>query len=65
MLVPATARLYLNRQINVKGMIDHNTICYQAFVKRGWSWGGDWQAIKGYVDYHHFEKDPKAVLGKL
>lgn len=34
-----------------------NDVCYQAFAKRGWDWGGDWQERKGYVDYQHFAKD--------
>lgn len=62
LLVPKNGAQYLDRETKVKGMIDRNSICYQAFIKRGWSWGGDWQPIKGYVDYHHFEKDPLEVL---
>lgn len=58
LLVPKTAISYLNRENKVKGMITRDTACYQAFTKRGWDWGGDWQEKKGYVDYHHFEKDP-------
>lgn len=35
-------------------MIDHDDICYQIFVKYGFSWGGDWNSVK---DYQHFEKE--------
>jgi len=27
----------------------------QAFLRLGWTWGGDWKSLK---DYMHFEKDP-------
>ncbi len=65
LLVPKTGAEYLDRKNNVKGMIHTDTICYQAFIKRGWKWGGDWQQSRGYVDLHHFEKDPRDVLGHL
>jgi len=55
-IVPQNGAAYLDRDNPVKGMIDHDSICYQAFIKRGWVWGGDWQETRGYVDYHHFEK---------
>ncbi|HAX73596.1 MAG TPA: hypothetical protein DCY20_08730, partial [Firmicutes bacterium] len=28
----------------------------EAFVSRGWTWGGDWNSLK---DYQHFEKKLK------
>ncbi len=62
LLVPKAGAAYLNRDHQVKGMIHPDTTCYQAFAKRGWKWGGDWKTSRGYVDYHHFEKDPIAVL---
>ncbi len=62
LIVPKCGAQYLNRESVVKGMIDHESICYQAFFKRGWTWGGDWKEPRGYVDYQHFEKDPKVVL---
>jgi hypothetical protein len=63
LIVPAKGAPYLDRHSQVKGMIQHDSACYQAFTKRNWKWGGDWQSQKGYVDYHHFEKDPQEVLG--
>lgn len=65
LIVPATGASYLDRENRVKGMIHPDTVCYKAFTKRGWKWGGDWQTERGYVDYHHFEKDPKDVLELL
>lgn len=53
-----------NKENPVKGMINPDSVCYTAFTKRGWKWGGDWQTERGYVDYHHFEKDPTEVLNE-
>lgn len=64
LIVPKTGAPYLNRENPVKGMINPDSVCYTAFTKRGWKWGGDWQAERGYVDYHHFEKDPTEVLNE-
>jgi hypothetical protein len=50
---PATARMYANRKAIRKGMIVKGNACYNAFKKRGWSWGGEWKSVK---DYQHFEK---------
>ena len=36
-----------------EGTITHESPIYKAFVKYGWSWGGDWSGGK---DYQHFEK---------
>lgn len=44
---------YIDREQNVKGMITKGDTCYEAFTKRGWTWGGDWTSLK---DYQHFEK---------
>ncbi|MFM8473823.1 MAG: M15 family metallopeptidase [Candidatus Kapaibacterium sp.] len=35
------------------GTIVRGDAAYTAFVKRGWTWGGDWKNEK---DYQHFEK---------
>lgn len=45
--------LYLNRASGAGHMITHEDICYQTFIKYGFSWGGDWKNPK---DYQHFEK---------
>ncbi len=44
---------YIDRELNVKGMITKGDACYEAFTKRGWTWGGDWTSLK---DYQHFER---------
>jgi len=51
---PAEATEYINRKNVKKGMIIKNDPCYEAFIKRGWTWGGEWKTLK---DYQHFEKD--------
>ena len=50
---PDTAYDYVNRNTVVKGMIVKGDACYNAFIKRGWSWGGNWRN----PDYQHFEKN--------
>lgn len=36
------------------GTIIKGSLIYNEFIKRGWSWGGDWNSLK---DYQHFEKE--------
>lgn len=50
---PEGGRNFLNREDITKGMITKGDICYEAFTKRGWTWGGEWNSLK---DYQHFEK---------
>ena len=51
--VPHNAEKYLDRSLCEKGMIKSQNICYNAFTKRGWEWGGSWTDP---VDLHHFQK---------
>jgi hypothetical protein len=44
---------YLERSEARPGMITEGDICFQAFVSRGWTWGGYWSN----PDYQHFEKN--------
>ncbi|MGL4338262.1 MAG: M15 family metallopeptidase, partial [Turicibacter sp.] len=53
MILPASGMHYANRDQEVIGMIKKGDPVYEAFISRGWSWGGDWTSIK---DYQHFEK---------
>ncbi|MFZ5354099.1 MAG: M15 family metallopeptidase [Bacillota bacterium] len=50
---PETGKDYLDRSNIRKGMIIEGDICYNAFVGRGWIWGGSWKSTK---DYQHFQK---------
>lgn len=52
-VLPDGSQTFLNREVYQQGMILKGDICYNAFISRGWSWGGDWQSLK---DYQHFEK---------
>lgn len=58
-LLPKTAETFLDRTLLQRGLIVENDVCYQAFTKRGYTWGGNWN--KPYKDYHHFEKDPSTL----
>lgn len=51
---PSNAHPYVDRDEQVRGMIKKGDALFNAFTSRGWSWGGDWTALK---DYQHFEKE--------
>ncbi len=51
---PANSTPYTDRTIYKKGMITKGDDLYNAFISRGWNWGGEW---KGKKDYQHFEKN--------
>lgn len=53
LVLPPAGAQYLDRTQEQKGMILVGDDCYQAFIKRGWEWGGDWEE---FSDYHHFQK---------
>jgi cell wall-associated NlpC family hydrolase len=51
-VTPPASKKYLTS--DALGKITKNDPAYQAFISRGWSWGGDWS---GKIrDYQHFEK---------
>lgn len=49
---PPEGEIYKDRKNIRKGMIIKNDVAYNAFTKRGWKWGGEWNN----PDYQHFEK---------
>ncbi len=49
---PPEGSPYKDRKNIRKGMIIKNDAAYNAFIKRGWKWGGEWSN----PDYQHFEK---------
>ncbi|MDL2236043.1 M15 family metallopeptidase, partial [Christensenellaceae bacterium OttesenSCG-928-L17] len=53
-VAPENGTKYADRSLRLRGMIDHDDLCYQVFSSYGWSWGGDW---KGDKDYQHFSKN--------
>lgn len=52
-IVPTNGEVFLDRTIQCRGVINEEDICYQAFIKRGWQWGGHFSTC---VDYQHFYK---------
>lgn len=51
-VLPESGKEYLDRSNIRKGMIVEGNPCYNAFKRRGWTWGGEWKSLK---DYQHFE----------
>lgn len=52
-ILPKSARSYTDRELDCEYYIKKDDICYNAFIKRGFTWGGDWKSVK---DYQHFER---------
>ncbi|MCL2406253.1 MAG: M15 family metallopeptidase [Defluviitaleaceae bacterium] len=50
---PAAGVEYLDRTYVRPGMIVPGDVVYNAFMSRGWTWGGYWTWPR---DYHHFER---------
>ncbi len=44
---------YIDRTTGLPHVITEEDICYQIFIKYGFTWGGSWTNIK---DYQHFQK---------
>lgn len=53
-VLPIEGKKYVDRNKIKTGMILKNDVCYNAFINKGWEWGGDWKTMK---DYQHFEKN--------
>ena len=51
---PAAGEAYTNRSYARPGMIVPGNVVYNAFISRGWTWGGNWTRPR---DYHHFERN--------
>lgn len=56
LILPPSGADFVERNSDVKGKICPGNVCYNAFVSRGWEWGGDWTDID---DNHHFQKYPR------
>lgn len=52
-ILPPNSLEYIDRNNIRNGMIVKGDACYNAFVSRGWAWGGEWKTMK---DYQHFQK---------
>lgn len=49
---PANGEPYADRDAVFEHKIDVNDMCFNAFARRGFVWGGTWNSVK---DYQHFE----------
>lgn len=54
-VTPVEGAQYEDRSLDCPYYIHEGDACYQAFIKRGFTWGGDWKNNK---DYQHFQKEP-------
>ncbi len=54
LISPEGSEQYADRTAEFEHKIEKGDVCYKAFTKRGWKWGGEWE---GTVDYQHFYKD--------
>jgi hypothetical protein len=52
-VTPVEGAKYEDRTLDCPYYISEGDICYQAFIKRGFTWGGEWKNNK---DYQHFQK---------
>lgn len=53
-VTPVEGAMYEDRSLDCPYYIRPEDVCYQAFIKRGFTWGGDWKNKK---DYQHFQKE--------
>lgn len=56
-IAPENAAAYTDRTADCKYYIRKGDVCYNAFIKRGFTWGGEWKTLK---DYQHFQKEPES-----
>ena len=52
-VIPEGSEDYADRSVDNPYYIQKDDVCYKAFTKRGFTWGGEWENTK---DYHHFQK---------
>lgn len=55
-ITPDNGIKYADRSLDCAYYIKKDDLCYEAFMKRGFTWGGDW---KNQKDYQHFQKIPE------
>lgn len=52
-VLPENGAEYADRTLENPYYIQKDDVCYKAFTKRGFTWGGEWENSK---DYQHFQK---------
>lgn len=65
MILPPSGSKYVDRTLDQPGLIQADGMVVNAFKKQGFTWGGDWMPIKGYIDLQHFEMDPSTLTTKF
>lgn len=55
-VLPVNGMAYADRTKEFEHKITKGDVCYNAFISRGWQWGGEWS---GVIDYQHFYKEVK------
>ena len=53
-VTPLEGAKYEDRSLDCPYYIHAGDVCYEAFIKRGFTWGGNWKSNK---DYQHFQKE--------
>lgn len=54
---PQEGAPYLDRTLNLPGIITKESLIYKLFTERGWEWGGEcFFERDGTIDRHHFQK---------
>ena len=53
-VTPLEGAKYEDRSLDCPYYIHAGDACYEAFIKRGFTWGGNWKSNK---DYQHFQKE--------
>lgn len=53
-VLPVNGTVYADRTKEFEHKIVKGDVCYNAFIKRGWKWGGEWNSP---IDYQHFYKE--------
>lgn len=53
-ILPENGSEYADRDSDNSYYIRKGDICYEAFIRKGFTWGGEWKNSK---DYQHFQKD--------
>lgn len=52
-ILPENGTEYADRTLENPYYIKKDDVCYNIFIKHGFTWGGDWETSK---DYQHFQK---------
>lgn len=53
-VLPVNGAVYADRTTEFEHKIEKGDVCYNAFISRGWKWGGEWDSP---IDYQHFYKE--------